>query len=167
MKIQGVPLLQPDVIFPCSRCFAGQTPITMAGGSVKRIDQIAAGDVVMSYDEQCSEYVTNKIVTLLTGKSSHLCRLVPTDGYNYTHVTQDHQFLTTKGWKKAEDLSGRDHVLSKNGLVRMRHVLPWIPNKVMTVFDLEVEHSHTYLVNSMVVHDATVGMERQPEGVTP
>ena len=46
----------------CSMCLTGDTLVTMADGSEKRIDEIELGDEVLSYDWNTMKLVPNKVV---------------------------------------------------------------------------------------------------------
>lgn len=77
-------------------CFSGETEISMADGSKKRIDEIVAGDEVLAFSEfdqgGKGELVPRKVVRLFHELTDTWLKLS-----NGVSVTPGHMFLTTDG----------------------------------------------------------------------
>ena len=77
-------------------CFSGETEISMADGSKKRIDEIVAGDEVLAFSEfdegGKGELVPRKVVRLFHELTDTWLKLS-----NGISVTPGHMFLTTDG----------------------------------------------------------------------
>ena len=71
-NLQPVP---PQVI---AECFAAGTPITMTDGSVKPIDQIIEGEVVMTFDEEAKALVPGNVTRTVV--RPHTDRLIVING---------------------------------------------------------------------------------------
>jgi Rad3-related DNA helicase len=136
---------------------------TMVGN--KPIEQIKVGDSVPSYDEETGTLVERKVRRLFVSKPHALVRVRL--GERTLTCTPGHPFLTQRGWVPAISLNVSDIVLSS----KERCVSSWTrvdgveilertgdgtfggacPDGL--VYNLEVEGTHTYLVDGLVVHN--------------
>lgn len=89
-------------------CFAKDTGIKMADGSVKRIQDIRPEERVMSDDG------SGEVLELISGEEERMIRIVSGCGHTVT-VTEDHPVLTENGWKKARDLTAGDILIMEYG----------------------------------------------------
>jgi hypothetical protein len=113
-------------------CFDPSTKITMADGTLKRVDQIAMND-----------HVANP----LTGGFGIVVRItkgpeaekgmyeIGYDQTNFVVVTSKHPFITSKGLKQAKDLVAGDEIAVKNGYKKIGHVLHRKADKSQQVFN--------------------------------
>ena len=94
--------------FPCSFCLAEGTIIDIIGGR-KRIEDIGRGDLVWGFDEVAQAVSCNRIERVIcTGEKETL--RIAVSGL-FINATEDHQFLTPNGWKRARELAPQDSVL--------------------------------------------------------
>jgi DNA ligase-1 len=98
-------------------CFDGNTPITMADGTKKKIKDIQIGDSVMSFDEDTKELSANKVVNVFNNglKPKNEWIKLETAIERSTHkkqitVTKNHKLFTPNGWKEANDLQVGDTI---------------------------------------------------------
>lgn len=96
-------------------CLAGDTKISMADGTNKRIGEIQSGDIVNTINEQTGKVEPNAVVklhkNLVNSSSDRMYRLVFDGGE--VEVTGNHKFLTTnRGWVRADELTEADNVCS-------------------------------------------------------
>lgn len=101
-------------------CFVAGTRITMADGSLRRIESIAPGEKVMSFDETTASFQPRRVVRLFKSTPHEMVR-VTVDGAVIV-CTESHPFLTTKGWVVAADLTTRSMVLKQPNEDRVRVV---------------------------------------------
>lgn len=98
-----------EVIFASIDCLSGNTTVKLADGGSKRIKDILVGEKVMSVD------INNKNISSSTVhkkfKNTHhteLYHIYYDNRKTPIKCTGKHKFYTTKGWKKASDLSTND-----------------------------------------------------------
>lgn len=98
-------------------CFVGDTRITMADGSYKKIKDIEVGDEVMSFNENTFKITPQKVVnTYKNGLKENkqwmkigLFSDAKSGKYKIS-VTKNHLIMTNNGWKKAIDIKIGDIV---------------------------------------------------------
>lgn len=141
---------------------------TFVGNSL--IEDIQVGDTVPSFDESRGEIVHRRV----TRKFERTCDdlLLVQTSRDSVSCTPNHPFLTTRGWVNAGSLEKTDYVLKVWDLrSKERFILEWArvegteiykPRSSRrsrrmcgsyTVYNLEVEETHTYVANSFVVHN--------------
>jgi hypothetical protein len=147
----------PEVVIP--ECFVAGTPITMADGSTKPIEQIVPGELVLAFDLGARAAVPAHVARAVV--RPHAERLVV---INETLVaTANHPFYTSRGWARAEQLEiGTALVEARNAdptsAVRLEvapaavQALMMQPGSVPT-YNLEVAVHHTYFAGGLLVHD--------------
>lgn len=101
-------------------CFVAGTPIRMADGSDKAIEDVRVGDRVLAYDEVadilCAEPVTETMVRLA------MQTVMVTAGMVRLRCTANHPIFTRRGWVRAADLTTDDEV--KCAAIPSRHLRP-------------------------------------------
>lgn len=89
-------------------CFVAGTPIRMADGTERPVENVAIGDCVLAYDETadafCSEMVTDTMERRTTKT------VTVTVGMVRLRCTANHPFFTRRGWVSAADLTTDDEV---------------------------------------------------------
>ncbi len=151
---------------------------TMVGD--RPIEEYRSGDSVATFDEDSGTMVTSTVSATFVRKATQLVRLKFT-GNNQVVCTPNHLFLTEDGWVEAQKLSCgrmvrcRRSIPSQSRDKAKRHsegsIFAW--SRVVNVevlkpggdgefekvcptgkvYDLEVEKTHTYIANGMVVHN--------------
>jgi hypothetical protein len=130
-------------------CFVGGTRITMSDLSVKPIESVRVGDVVYSYNEQTGDYVPAAVAQTFEHTATEYLDI---DGLL---VTAEHPiYVIGKGWTKAGDIQASDVLFLDYGgekpVSRIIHL-----QRTVQVYNLEVEGTHTYFANGVLVHNKT------------
>ena len=86
-------------------CVTGDTLISMADGSQKRIDEIALGDEILSYNMETGEVEVDYVDALVVKYRDIKVTITFTDG-TIIKVSDDHPLLTTLGWKSFDPEHG-------------------------------------------------------------
>ena len=122
-------------------CFSGETLVITGEGSLKRIEDVRAGDAVMAYDIARDKRVPKKVSKTFENDVGY-CFLI--NGSLY--AASGERFLTTEGWKKVDYLKKGDQMLY--GMEsRAVDSIEKIPGR-LKVYNLNVEDSHTFFVTS-------------------
>ncbi len=93
------------------QCLDLSTNITACDGSVKALSEVVEGDVIKSYDEQLKAFV-DVSVTKVIDQGVRECIKLEFDDGNHIICTDDHLFLTQRGWVKAAELEHEDDLVS-------------------------------------------------------
>ncbi len=131
-------------------CFLPGTPILMADGTSKPIEQIKEGDKVVSFNEKTGE----KGIGSVTQKFEH----ENTDRYlivnNTLRVTSNHLFYNEGKWKKIYDLSVGDALLGKGlNTRRIFNIKKIKARKSQRLYNIEVSKHHNYFAGGYLVHN--------------
>ncbi|MEA2498227.1 MAG: hypothetical protein QOH26_632 [Actinomycetota bacterium] len=137
----------------CKFCMVGSTPILMADGRTKLLEEIVVGDRVYgtTFDGKYRRYTTSEVLAHWeTFKEAY--RVTLEDGTEMI-ASGDHRFLTTRGWK---------HVIGTEwtGPIRRPHLT--LNNKLMGVGKLASppEHNDEYrrgYLSGMIRGDGHIG----------
>jgi len=123
-------------------CFLAGTRITMADGSMKFIEDVEAGDSVLSYNPEERKFESSKVLKTFRHEDS--------SGYfvinGVLHVTPNH-LVYSGGWKRAGLLQKGDTLF--NGRV---HTIEKVYEKAET-YNLEVDENHDYFAEGFLVHN--------------
>jgi len=138
---------------PCPKhSFAPNTPVLMADGSSKRIDQVQVGDRVLATDPETGKTKAQKVTALHVNRDTELVDLTVTTPEGATHViktTVHHPFWneTDDQWSDAADLEVDDELRTPDGRsVRVAAVREYVGAQEMR--DLTVDETHTYYVSA-------------------
>lgn len=144
-----------DVIL-ADECFPAGTLI----GGVP-IEDIEVGDLVPSWDQVTETFVQRRVVKTTVARAFALVRVRFGRGDELC-CTPRHPFLTDDGWEPAADLLRKSVVSDGLDAEPVTGVERLTPTEDGTfggvcpdglVYNLEVEGTHTYLVNGLVVHN--------------
>lgn len=158
-------------------CFVGTTPVLMADGSERAIEEIEAGDVVLGSNGEHNMVLG--VLRLALGARD----LWALNGYDH-FVTASHPFLTADGWKSIDpartakehpavdtaQLRVGDRVLATEArplagvcgnvltATTLRHVAITkisrrLADPALRIYNLTVDGDHTYFANGFVVHN--------------
>ena len=140
-------------------CLVAGTPVTMADGSTRNIEDVRTGDRVMSYDTDTGSMVASEVV------QTHVRQ--DTDGIvqinGELRATTNHPFYANGRWVRADELAVGDSVIQvPRGLTGVAAELAVVPSKVTslqqlpgreTVYNLTVKGAHNYFVGGLLVHN--------------
>jgi hypothetical protein len=144
-------------------CFVAGTAITMADGSTKPIEQVAVGDLVLSWDEQGARLVAGHVSETFVHPDSD--RLVVVNGELRT--TTMHRFFVDGQWVRADALEpgaalltvapGPSGVTSGAGATMVIgrgevQTLASLPGRA-TTYNFEVDVHHDYFAGGVLVHN--------------
>lgn len=142
-------------------CFAAGTPITLADGSSKPIEEVAAGDAVLSYDQERGVLAEGRVRR--TFEHPDTPGLLRINGALTT--TPEHRFFVEGAWVRADDLQVGDRLLGPYPVfgadgAPAAFVTVWqlesLPGGV-TTYNFEVALFHTYFAGGVLVHNEKIG----------
>lgn len=143
-----------DLVHACS--FAGATPVLMADGTTKPIDQIQVGDKVLATDPETGEQKP-ETVTHIWIHHDQLTDLDLADGTVLT-TTEDHPYWSAddQRFEPASELAPGENVLQANDRVVAVTGLQPITAHDGLAYNLSVHEIHTYHVGNdeILVHNA-------------
>ena len=161
----------------CSFCFVAGTKITMGDGTTKRIEDVVEGDIVLSWDG--SGFIPKPVVRTMQSRTNDLVSFRTSNGL--TTLTPEHPILVRdKGWVEAKDLDVGDVIIHLSNSERLvvtevnQFTNPchgkgsegkrWTrysgrSGESVNVYNFEVEDTHTYVANGMVVHNCDAYFE--------
>lgn len=111
-------------IIKTKECFVAGTPVLMADGTYKMIEEIEAGDKVRSYDISTGEYVEGTVTEVVSGYTNRLAMVLFSDS-NYLVMAEGHPLYTLDGWHSITNKDGYptlvigDKVLGAYGYVEI------------------------------------------------
>jgi hypothetical protein len=152
-------------------CFAAGTPVSLADGSTRAIEQVAQGDLVLAYDETSGRVVPARVSQTFAHSDVHE-GLIAVNGRLL--ATAEHPFYVAGGSApvRAADLRVGDELLvlerlagtAEPGLGTMPVAsLERLPS-AGTVYNLEVAGPHNYFAGGVLVHNKTGSAGCQPSG---
>ena len=102
---------------PTGCSFAGTTPVLMADGNTKPIDDIKIGDSVSATDPANGKVVSKTVTALHDDLDTDMADVTIADSHGkrtVLHTTQNHPFwdTTTNTWTRADHLNPGDHLES-------------------------------------------------------
>ncbi len=165
-------------------CFTAGTPVQLADGTSRSIEQISAGDKVLAFDGS-GELHPASVARIFTNNVAEVIEL-----FNGTQVTPGHRFLTQHGDYRAikDMIAAGEPVVMADGSLQQVHIerrinaadaAPAFDGNLalkpvsagIPVYNFEVEGFHNYIAGGMRVHndcigpgDKVVGHFRNPDG---
>ncbi|MFZ5951983.1 MAG: hypothetical protein ACOYXC_14845 [Candidatus Rifleibacteriota bacterium] len=148
-----------------SCCFAAGTPVTLADGNIRNIEDIQIGDKVKSFDEAKGKFVEGLVTKLECPVRDHLTTITFENG-SILQLTNEHPLLSRQGWASIDpEATLEDHGMKVKTLrvgSQVRHFeKEWLKIKSIytetteiQVFNLaRVEPAQTYLAGQFVAHN--------------
>lgn len=153
-----------------SGCFIAGTKISMADGTYKNIEDVQKNNLILSYDENKSNYVIGKVLrTKKNNISTKIVKILLSNNIEI-NMTLSHPILTTAGWKAldcnaafiehgivCELLSKNDQIITQNGIFSIKNMVEY--NYNLPVYNLTIDKYHTYIANTCIVHNTIVVAE--------
>jgi len=141
-------------------CFLEGTMITMVDGTTKPIEQIQVGDEVMSYDDKINKVTHNKVIQIMfhPPEPEHISYGVYLIINNNIKVTTNHAMLADTNnrssykWPLADTLIVGDYMFDKD-LNKVRIDSIERVEEVVDTYNFEVEKSHTYIAENVIVNN--------------
>lgn len=129
--------------------FIGTTPVLMANGDSKPIDQIQPGDEVANNqhgDTTLRRHRVDKVIVTRTDRHYVELTLDTPTGQAHLTTTTHHPFwdVTTDAWTQAADLRHGDKLQTPTGTVHIRTIRIYTATRI--TYDLTIHGLHTYYV---------------------
>jgi prepilin-type N-terminal cleavage/methylation domain-containing protein len=131
-------------------CFLADTKVTMADGNYKNIQDVKVGDMVLSYDSVTQKNVPEKVTKIFEhGREAIDHYLVINDSIK---VTENHPFYLNGSYQPIGLAKLGDRLLNSNGetvtITKIERI-----NEPAPTYNLEVENTHNYYTNDILVHN--------------
>jgi hypothetical protein len=141
-------------------CFTAGTKISLSDGTIKNIEDIKAGDIVIGFNPDTGELM-NSTVTGTTTTQAEGYYVVKTND-SQVNATKNHPFfIGNNKYKTAADLEVGDTVYTydENTRTAMKDSIinkTWV-NKETTVYNFSTDNYHNYIANTYLVHNICMG----------
>jgi len=135
-------------------CFLKGTMITMTDDRQLPIQDIQVGMEVMSYDDQTNSIAHNKVTKVFHHPSEETESYLVINGN--IRVTNEHLMYVNKLWSRADNIKVGDY-LYNNELNKVEVISVEKVNESVETYNFEVENTHTYFVENIIVHNAKGG----------
>jgi hypothetical protein len=100
----------------CDECFDGESLVLTPEG-YKEIKNVNIGDIVINYNEENKSFKEDIVVDVyknMVNSQTEKMYELEFDNGKIIKVTGNHKFLTNNGWKRADELTENDTILSVN-----------------------------------------------------
>ncbi|MBR1853308.1 MAG: Hint domain-containing protein [Lachnospiraceae bacterium] len=151
-------------------CFIAGTMVMTAAG-LMAIEQIKAGDLVLTTSPDTYETVYKKVAETYERETKDLLHLQITGAGRTDRIvtTPNHPFYVAgKGFVKAGDLREGDELCASSSIekVTIEKILPEVAKEPVKVYNLQVEDFHTYHVGALGVwvHNCTPAVKEEGTG---
>lgn len=150
-----------DIVYnPC--CVAGDTIVKTNAGDIRidvLIEKIKLGTFdykILSYDTEKDELVFSKILNGLKTRENSRTLLIKTKNGKRIECTDDHKFFSVNEYIEAKDLKIGEIIYNSD--INEDAVLEISEGKTQDVYDIEVEGTHNFFANDILVHNCEIGM---------
>jgi RNA ligase (TIGR02306 family) len=95
-------------------CFTADTPVMLSNGELRPISEISPKDYVLLYDERTKAFESRQVTRTLCQAPVETQKWMKLyfDNSQELVCTEDHLFLTQRGWVAAKDLNTDDDLVS-------------------------------------------------------
>lgn len=138
-------------------CITGDADISLADGTVIKLEDLVTGFnsglrySVLSYNTKSNSFEPKQVTRVWRKGVKPLLKLSLDDG-SVLRCTEDHLLYTSnRGWVAAKDLTISDDIITTNK--PKSKLLKIEPCGEGEVFDIEVEDTHNFVANGVVVHN--------------
>ena len=152
---------------PCNS-FPTGTPVLMADGTYRAIDQIRSGDLVLAADETTGVWSERVVLDQWSHQDNgQMATVTLADGSQVT-ATDHHQFWVSNdgAWVDLEDVQTGDSLLTPEGVTEVLGVVLSAPTNTL-VWELDVAIDNTFAVHTgtadVLVHNQTRCFEAHAE----
>lgn len=87
-----------------NQCIFKNEPVYLADGTTKPICDIIVGDEVITFDPETQKQTTAMVSHTYANKTNKKMYELTTINGRHIQATYDHQFMTSEGWKRVEDI---------------------------------------------------------------
>ena len=142
----------------CGLCLAAGTPVWLADGSQKPIEDVRAGDQVISRDPQTGKDAAKTVTATVSRPAPALVSLSLSDPQGgkaeaLTCTPEHPLYVSGKGWVEAGDLGVGTSIVTRAGPPVVVKSVSWrrdeTGSRPFTVYNLTVEGDHTYFAGTL------------------
>lgn len=151
-----------------NKCFIAGTKVTMGDGSLKNIEDIQVGDIVLSFDFESQSFISTEVIKTFKGHKNNLMTI-----NNVITSTQDHPYLRNDMQWASYDLERTQelhpdvqHTLNIGDELKMYNQEKTVIMNIdlhdgyQDVFTFAVNHKdHNYIANNFIVHNKRAGRD--------
>jgi len=164
-RYRGAHVIEPNPGFyervvPVDFCLTGDTKITLANGTSKRLDAMTEGEMVLGYkDGKLSPF--KHINGLQVKGVRDTITLHFSDRREVVNTTPEHRFLLHDDtYCEAQKLLGKKVIcggITHDGMfLTTSQIIDITPNGLQPVYDIEVDTAHNFLANGVVAHNCSL-----------
>lgn len=96
-------------------CFSSKSLVTLSNGQKERIDNLKAGDSILSFNLNSQSFVAQVIDQTFVRELNKKWIKLYFDNGSFIECTEDHKFYTkNRGWVEAKNLTDKDVFLKEN-----------------------------------------------------
>jgi len=128
-------------------CFIKGTKILMADGTTKNIEDIKPGEHIATRSSDNQQLISEKVLSTKTANENSYIILNGT-----LKVTADHIIRVNDSWREAGSVQMGDSLTLSTGHRTPITSIEWLLGKT-DVYNLEVEHEHTFIADGFWVHN--------------
>jgi len=140
-------------------CFVAGTKVSTPNGMMN-IEDLKAGDMVYSYNEETKEIEEKEILTTFINEASIITTITFENGEQIENTIFHPYYVEGKGWKQTRDLNIGDKILTQDKkTVEIRKISTEKLNTVK-VYNLNVDGNHNYFVGAtmLLTHNLNCGV---------
>ena len=136
------------------QCIPAGQQIYMANGSSKGIENVKAGDRVLSINKYTNEVEEDMVMDCWkTGVRKRL-RIKTLRGYEI-ECSPDHLIYTPQGWKRAGELKKENvGVIHKRSILEWDYIVQIEKIDAVLMYDIETKKNHNFICEGFVVHNS-------------
>jgi hypothetical protein len=142
--VSGITLTIAPII---TTCFLSGTPITLADGSSKAIEEVKVGDMVLAFDEATKTLKPDKVKEFFVHEADEYLIV-----NGRLKLTDNHPVNSGGKWVEIGKLKVGDSLLNAQGKQEKIASMQKVSQKVK-VYNMEVNPYHTYIAGGIVVHN--------------
>jgi len=136
-------------------CFLAGTPILLADGSTKPIEEIKPKDKILGFNEKTERTQEDEVAKLLVRKAKKYLII-----NGRIKVTSEHPFYHEGKWVKIGSLKIGDKLLNNKNQAEVIKSIEKV-NQEVVVYNLTARPSHTYFADGILVHNKAGNENRQ------
>ena len=141
-------------------CFAAGTPVLMADGAWRPIEQVTVGSAVLSYDENLGRVTANPVTKVLHHAAEPIHRAVVEGVGRDLLLTTNHHVYSAGRFCAIRDLPPGAELFNfdlAQGEAPRRLLGLEPTDRSEPVYNFEVESAHTYFVGGVRVRNSSIG----------
>jgi len=138
-------------------CFTAGTPVLMAAGYTKSIENILPGDMVESYNQITGKTESKRVLQTFENETGEITKITTSAG-DTINSTPGHKLYANGKWISAQDLRAGDILVNVNGeQVIVEQIQHEILENPIKIYNFEVADNNSYYVGreaGVLVHNA-------------